>query len=38
MPLFRRCDGELVKSVDPIRQMMPLVMRGRNQSIVYHTT
>jgi len=38
MPLFRRCDGELVKGIDPIRRMMPLVMRGRNHSIIYHTT
>jgi pyruvate/2-oxoglutarate dehydrogenase complex dihydrolipoamide acyltransferase (E2) component len=38
MPLFRRCDGELVKDIDPLRRMMPLVIRGRNESIVYHTT
>jgi pyruvate/2-oxoglutarate dehydrogenase complex dihydrolipoamide acyltransferase (E2) component len=38
MPLFRRCDGELVKNIDPIRRMMPVVMRGRNDSIIYHTT
>jgi pyruvate/2-oxoglutarate dehydrogenase complex dihydrolipoamide acyltransferase (E2) component len=38
MPLFRRSDGELVKDVDPIRRMIPLVMRGRNQSIIYHMT
>jgi hypothetical protein len=38
MPLFRRRDGELIKNLDPIRRMMPLVMGGRNQSIVYHTT
>ena len=38
MPLFRRCDGELVKDIDPIRRMMPLVIRGRNESIIYHTT
>lgn len=38
MPLFRRCDGELVKNIDPIRRMMPFIMRGRNDSIIYHTT
>jgi pyruvate/2-oxoglutarate dehydrogenase complex dihydrolipoamide acyltransferase (E2) component len=38
MPLFRRCDGELLKNVDPIRRMMPMVMGGRNQSIIYHMT
>lgn len=37
MPLFRRCDGELVPNLDPIRRMMPLVMCRRNESIVYHT-
>ncbi|MGA8089880.1 MAG: hypothetical protein WCA10_21600 [Terracidiphilus sp.] len=38
MPLFHRCDGDLVPNLDPIRCMMPLVMPGRNDSIVYHTT
>jgi hypothetical protein len=38
MPLFRRCDGELVKNIDPIRRLMPLVIHGRNESIIYHTT
>jgi hypothetical protein len=38
MPLFRRFDGELVKDIDPVRRMMTLVMRARNQSIIYHTT
>lgn len=38
MPLFRRCDGELVKNIDPIRPLMPLVIQGRNESIIYHTT
>ncbi len=36
MPLFRRSDGTLVKNLDPIRRMMPLIMRGRNESVVYH--
>jgi 2-oxoacid dehydrogenases acyltransferase (catalytic domain) len=38
MPLFRRCDGDLVKNIDPIRRMMPFVMPGRNDSAIYHTT
>ncbi|MGA2170897.1 MAG: hypothetical protein ABSG62_22150 [Terracidiphilus sp.] len=38
MPLFHRCDGEPVPNLDPIRRMMPLIMPGRNHSVVYHTT
>ena len=38
MPLFRRCDGELVKNIDPMRRIIPYVLGGRNDSIVYHTT
>lgn len=38
MPLFRRSDGEIVKNIDPIRRMMPFIMPGRNDSIIYHTT
>ena len=38
MPLFRRCDGELVKNVDPMRRIIPYVMGKRNESVVYHTT
>src|ERR1700685_78993 len=38
MTLFRRCDGDLLKGLDPVRRMMPIVMRGRNESIIYHTT
>jgi hypothetical protein len=36
MPLFRRPDGELVKDESPVRAIMPYLMRGRNESIVYH--
>src|SRR5271154_3063817 len=36
MPLFRRSDGELVTQVSDVRRMMPYIMRGRNESIVYH--
>ena len=38
MPLFRRPDGELIKDVDPVRQMMPFVMRGRNESLIFQQT
>ena len=38
MPLFRRPDGDLVKDLEPVRQMMPFVIRGRNEAIVYHGT
>lgn len=36
MPLFRRCDGELVKTETPVRTILPYVMRGRNESAIYH--
>ncbi len=36
MPLFRRPDGTLVKDLAPVRAMIPYLMRGRNESIVYH--
>jgi hypothetical protein len=36
MPLFRRPDGDLVKDVSPVRAIMPYIMRGRNESVVYH--
>ena len=38
MPLWRRSDGELLKDLSPLRRMMPYVMRGRNESVVYHMT
>ena len=38
MPLFRRPDGELIKDVDPVRKMMPFVMRGRNESLIFQQT
>jgi pyruvate/2-oxoglutarate dehydrogenase complex dihydrolipoamide acyltransferase (E2) component len=38
MPLFRRPDGEHVRDVPPIRAIMAYVMRGRNESAVYHDT
>lgn len=38
MPLFRRPDGNLIKGLDPVRKMMPFVMRGRNESIIFQDT
>src|SRR5579864_9309094 len=37
MPLFRRCDADLVPDLSDSRRMMPYVMRKRNESIVFHT-
>jgi hypothetical protein len=36
MPLFRRPDGELVRKESRVRAIMPYIMRGRNESIIYH--
>ena len=36
MPLFRRHDGDLVRGETPMRRVMPYLMRGRNESIVYN--
>jgi hypothetical protein len=36
MPLFSRSDGTLVKDDPPVRRIMPYIMRGRNESVVYH--
>jgi hypothetical protein len=36
MPLFRRPDGVLVRDESNVRKMMPYLMRGRNESAVYH--
>jgi hypothetical protein len=36
MPLFSRSDGTLIKTESPVRQIMPYLMRGRNESVVYH--
>jgi hypothetical protein len=36
MPLFRRTDGELCKDLSPVRRLMPYLMRGRNEAIVYY--
>ncbi|HJV49072.1 MAG TPA: hypothetical protein VJ549_07335 [Geothrix sp.] len=38
MPLFKRPDGNLVRDEDPLRGIMPYLMRGRNESCVYHET
>jgi hypothetical protein len=34
MPLFRRHDGDLIRGERPMRQIMPYLMPGRNESIV----
>jgi hypothetical protein len=36
MPLFRRSDGDLVRDESPVRRMIPYIMRGRNESAIYH--
>ncbi|HUJ60172.1 MAG TPA: 2-oxo acid dehydrogenase subunit E2 [Kofleriaceae bacterium] len=36
MPLFRRPDGVLIRDESNVRKMMPYLMRGRNESAVYH--
>jgi len=36
MPLFQRSDGVLVRDSSNVREMMPYLMRGRNESAVYH--
>jgi hypothetical protein len=36
MPLFRRPDGVLCRDVPPVRRIVPYLMRGRNESAVYH--
>lgn len=38
MPLFRRPDGVLVRGEPAVRRIMPYLMRGRNESAVYHDT
>jgi hypothetical protein len=35
MPVFRRHDGELIRGEPPIRAIMPYLMRGRNESVVF---
>jgi hypothetical protein len=36
MPLFRRSDGVLCRDLAPVRRIVPYLMRGRNESAVYH--
>ena len=36
MPLFKRSDGVLVTGESNVRKMMPYLMKGRNESAVYH--
>lgn len=37
MPMFRRSDADLVTDLSDSRRIMPYVMRGRNESVVFHT-
>jgi len=36
MPLFRRPDGALIRDESPSRLIMPYLMRGRNESVIFH--
>ncbi len=36
MPLFRRSDGDLVRTETRVRRFLPYMMRGRNERIIYH--
>jgi hypothetical protein len=36
MPLFRRFDGDVIKDLSPVRRMIPFLMKGRNESVVYY--
>jgi hypothetical protein len=36
MPWFKRPDGDLVTDENPVRRMIPYLMRGRNEAAVYH--
>jgi pyruvate/2-oxoglutarate dehydrogenase complex dihydrolipoamide acyltransferase (E2) component len=38
MPLFGRPDGDLVRDEVPVRRIMPYLMRGRNESVVFQET
>jgi hypothetical protein len=37
MPLFRRSDADLVTDLSDSRRIMPYIMRGRNESLVFHS-
>lgn len=36
MPLFTRSDGDRIADLTPLRRVMPLLMRTRNESCVYY--
>ncbi|MCC6807940.1 MAG: 2-oxo acid dehydrogenase subunit E2 [Deltaproteobacteria bacterium] len=36
MPLFRRSDGTVVSGLSLVRRIIPFLMRGRNESVVYY--
>jgi hypothetical protein len=35
MPLFNRPDGHYLRDVQPLRRILPFIMRGRNESVAY---
>jgi pyruvate/2-oxoglutarate dehydrogenase complex dihydrolipoamide acyltransferase (E2) component len=38
MPLFRRPDGDVIRGGTPLSRIMAHVLRGRNESAIYHQT
>ena len=36
MPLFKRPDGDLISDLSNVRRFLPYLLRGRNESAVYH--
>jgi hypothetical protein len=36
MPWFKRPDGDLITDENPVRRMIPYLMRGRNEAAIYH--
>jgi pyruvate/2-oxoglutarate dehydrogenase complex dihydrolipoamide acyltransferase (E2) component len=36
MPLFNRPDGKLLRGQSPVRTIMPFLMKGRNESTIFH--
>jgi pyruvate/2-oxoglutarate dehydrogenase complex dihydrolipoamide acyltransferase (E2) component len=35
VPLFGRTDGEVIRDLSPVRRMIPYLMKGRSESVVY---
>lgn len=36
MPVFRRSDGTVIRDLSTVRRMIPYLMKGRNESVVYY--